>query len=670
MAETKTEGVSVADLKFLTKRQSGKPANPYLPLMFLGGSVLCGYWAATQYVADRFSYQPNLGPALFRFAPSDANLALMVSLGCGVSAFAVLRSSKKRAFSPAFLMAAIGAYALSRGPVYAPFRVVNWSHAYKAVEMIRPVMDQAMLVGGATFLGAFVAATMAMQSMGTKEVSHAHGSAQWGSGNAFLPTKREAKEEKHRDALALNMEGPRRDAGFVSSALLIGRHANGQRMWYRGKSHILTMAPTRSGKGVGAVIPQLLTYRGSVVVTDVKGENMRVTYLQRLRMGQRVVVLDPFRVTNQGDFEHAYHSVYNPMDTIQVSGERAMYARDDAQLLASMLVPEGGKGENAHWVNEARSLLSGVMLHVCVEADAPEDLDNPPARTLTEVRRLLTQSADDFTEMLERMEQSPHVLVRRCAARLLQKDERERAGVVSTAQSTTDFLDSPPMSTVLEGESVDLAAVKNDPGISVFLVIPPEYLDTHAAWLRLMITSCIQALTRTQRPPKYRVLFLLDEFANLGRMPPVVKGISLVGGYGALFWIFVQDLAQLKTVYEKDYGTLMANTDVKQIFGTNDPDTAEMVSKMTGDATVFSESGSLSYGRNFGRKQGGGSNMNAGENTSEKARKLLNPDEVTQLPEDRQLLFIKGSSPLNTPKLCYWKDLEFEGKFEPNPMNA
>src|SRR5216683_3267698 len=335
--------------------------------------------------------------------------------------------------------------------------------------------------------------------------SGSHGTAHWGGG-----------EMLHRE-----------------KGLLLGRE--GQRLLrLAGEGHVLTVAPTRSGKGVSAVIPNLLDYAGAVLVTDPKGENYAVTARWRRDLGQSVHAFDPFGVA-RGE------ATYNPLALIDAASTEAV---DDARLLADMLVLPGAReGEQAFWNEEARGVLTGLILHVA--ASAPPEL-----RTLTQVRALLTLPPEPFADLLEEMQGSPAAggLVARAAARLLQKAAKERSGVMSTAQSHTHFLDSPSMARVLEGSTVDLSVLKRE-AASVYLILPTDRMDAYARWLRLMIACALRAMARTPGQPRERVLFLLDEFAHLGRMHPVQRDIGLAGGFGVTFWLIVQDLSQLKSTY-------------------------------------------------------------------------------------------------------------------------
>lgn len=656
------------DLLRFKKTRSGEPVHPYLFAAIGAAGVIGGLTAATQYVADRLGYHPNLGPALYPRDAAPASLCLAVGAVALVLALSLARTHSGRPACAAFFTVALLAYGASRGPIYSPTRAVQWAIAYRAATENRPevwarlkpvfVHAQVPAAGGMVLTAASLA--MLVLAGSSKTASNAHGTAEFGSGDEFLLSRYEEERRRRRRRARRHVEEP---------GVMIGRHRNGRLMWYGGPSHILTMAPTRSGKGVGAVVPTLLRYPGSVVCMDIKGENFAVTWKQRVADGGEVFVLDPFRITG----DHTYHAYANPFDIVDTRGKRADRALDDCKTLAEMLVEESGK-ENKHFTEEGRSWLSTMMLHVCHEYHG-----KPAERTLMKVRELMTLPEEPFAELMEAMGQSDHPLVRRGVARLLQKEERERTGVISTAQAGIDFLDSIPMATVLvppladaaqaqEGKrpatQVNLSLIKGEIAMTIYLVIPPEALKTHAAWIRMMIACINNMITRIPGRPTHRILMLLDEFAQLGYIRPVLEGISLVGGYGVLFWIIIQELAQLKGRYRDNWETIFANCDVKQCFGTNDYTTAELLSKMAGETTVFTESGSSGKGRNFGKSSGHSTNF--GESVSEKGRRLLFADELMKLRT--WLVFVKGSQPMLVRPINYLTDREFKKMFLPNPM--
>ena len=603
----------------------GRPPPPRndrpLVLCLVVGLVLA-LGVATQYVAWRFAFDPRLGPPLLILSPTLRRVVLAAVILCTGAAISAFLLRRMRRLGGILLLLAVVGLSASGGRIYPPQQFLRWYAAYAPLPHVRPVFLVGWAVLGATGLGAVLAVLAAWHWPRSPPMSRAHGSASWGDGDVL----------------------------HQGRGIVVGRQGS-RLLRLEGEGHVLTVAPTRSGKGVSAVIPNLLDHPGSVLVTDPKGENYAVTSRWREELGQPVHVFDPFGVVGG-------YAAYNPLDLVD---PRSPDAVDDARMLADMLVlADGREGEHAFWNEEARGVLTGLILHVA--ASAPAEL-----RTLTHVRTLLTLPPGPFRELLDEMSESEAVggLVARGAARILQKAEKERSGVLSTAQSHTHFLDSPRMAQVFRRSTVDLGVLKRE-HTSVYLILPSERLDGYARWLRVMIACGLLAIARARGQPDERVLFLLDEFAHLRRMHPVQRDIGLAGGYGVTFWLVIQDLAQLRSTYPESWPTFLANVDVLQTFGTNDWDTAEYLSKMTGEATVSVQSDNRSTGVSRGshpQRQHGSS-----VTWSETGRRLLLPDEVRRLHRDRELLFVKGSAPLLVERLNYLRDREFLGRADPNPL--
>ena len=427
------------------------------------------------------------------------------------------------------------------------------------------------------------------------------------------------------------------------AGLLIGRdRKSGKPLRYAGPAHLLTIAPTRTGKGVGTIIPNLLDYPGSVICIDPKGENARITARQRGKFGP-VHVLDPFGVTGIPS------AAFNPLDRLDPAG---LDLADDAMTLADALVYDApGEAGEAHWNEEAKALIAGILLWVACD---PESQGTD--RTLEALRDCLTFAPDNFQRMLREMSRSTQArgLIARAANRHLGKSDREAAGVLSAAQRHTHFLDSPRMSAVLRHSDFTFADVKAGTA-TVFLVLPPDRLATYARWLRLMIAQGLTDLARAPASPARPVLFLLDEFAALGRLEPVERAMGLMAGYGIQLWPILQDVHQLRALYDRRAGTFLSNAGVLQVFGVNDHDSAKLVSDLLGQETVVFETMSRAIdsdetGISFGSQHVG--------------RPLLTPDEVRTLREDYQLLFLAGQRPIVAAKLKYYADREFAGKFD------
>ena len=343
--------------------------------------------------------------------------------------------------------------------------------------------------------------------------------------------------------------------------LMIGRDTFGRMLRYDGPAHLLTIAPTRSGKGVGTIIPNLLTANRSVVCIDPKGENARVTMRQRETFGP-VHCLDPFGISGRPTAR------YNPLDRLDAA---SLDLAEDAMTLADALVFDEHETE-AHWNEEAKALISGIILYVVCH-------DEPAHRTLTSVRDYLTLAPDDFTALLTVMQASDGAggLVARAANRHVSKSHREAAGVLSAAQRHTHFLDSPRIAQVVAASDFAFADLKDDVA-TVFLILPPDRLDTYSRWLRLLVAQAINELARSAAKPQRPVLLLLDEFAALGPLQPVERAMGLMAGYGLQLWPILQDIHQLRSLYGTSAGTFLSNAGVLQAFGVNDYDTADMLS--------------------------------------------------------------------------------------------
>ena len=425
------------------------------------------------------------------------------------------------------------------------------------------------------------------------------------------------------------------------AGLLIGRDPKTKRLLrYDGPAHLLTMAPTRTGKGVGTIIPNLLTADRSVICIDPKGENAKIASRARQRFGP-VHVLDPFGVTSKPS------AAFNPLDVLDPDG---LDVAEDASTLADALVyDEPGMAGEAHWNEEAKALIAGVILHIA--AHEPRD-----RRTLATLRECLTLAPEAFTALLKQMQAATAAggLIARAANRHLGKSDREAAGVLSAAQRHTHFLDSPRMTAVLARSDFRFADLKARTA-TIFLVLPPDRLSTYSRWLRLLITQSLTDMARAPGKPPAPVLYLLDEFAALGHLAPVERAMGLMAGYGVQLWPILQDVHQLRATYGQRAGTFLSNAGVLQIFGVNDHESARLVSDLLGQGTaVFRTMGqaldSEKSGISFGEHHSG--------------RPLLTPDEVRNLPQHAELLFLAGQRPIVAGKLAYYADPEFKGSFD------
>lgn len=426
--------------------------------------------------------------------------------------------------------------------------------------------------------------------------------------------------------------------------LLIGRDLySGKLLRHDGPGHLLTMAPTRTGKGVGTIIPNLLTSERSVICIDPKGENARITARARLTFGP-VYVLDPFAVTGFNT------SAFNPLDRLDPG---SLDLTEDVGTLADALVfDEPGMAGEAHWNEEAKALIAGLILMIV--ATAP-----PDERHLGTLRRHLTADPHRFTDLLKEMQQISEAngLIARAANRHLGKADREAAGVLSAAQRHTHFLDSPRMVEVLKRSDFRFADLKHE-SATVFLVLPPDRLTTHSRWLRLLVTQSLTDMAREQTVPHKPVLYLLDEFAALGHLAPVEQAMGLMAGYGVQLWPILQDMHQLRATYGQRAGTFLSNASVLQVFGVNDIETASLIARTIGrmDERHVTQSWSSP---NVPWKP---PSITSSEHVV--ARDLMTPDEIMRLPDEAMILLNRGQRPALARKIRYYADPEFRTLFD------
>ncbi len=341
--------------------------------------------------------------------------------------------------------------------------------------------------------------------------------------------------------------------------------------------HLVTIAGSRAGKSRTVLIPNLLRYPGSMLVIDPKGELARETALARSEgFGQDVVVLDPFGTSGFESY------AYNPLDELDPASSTFI---DDIAMVASSLII-GAKGDNAHWTDGARSLVTGILLYMYAEGGEC---------SLPRLRRILMGEAGpltfgegDGTSLFERMGKSPAFdgRVARVGNAFRDKSEREGSSIVSTAREQLAFLDSLPMASVLGSSHLRLGSLKSRP-TTIYLCLPASRLATHARWLRLVVTLALVELEKDQTSPKHPVLFMLEEFAALERLEAIERAAGFMAGFGVRLWTILQDLSQLQAQYEKSWETFIGNAGVLQFFGNMDLATTQHLSKMLGHATVL-----------------------------------------------------------------------------------
>ena len=534
-------------------------------------------WAATQWVAFRLGFQPQLG------APLTALFGL---------------------------------------PIYRPWQVFTWWYWYDAYAP-RVFMEGAA-IAGAGGIAAFAVAIFlsVLQAREASDVT-TYGSARWAGTKDIT------------------------DAGlFAVDGVVLGR-LDKRYLRHDGPEHVLCFAPTRSGKGVGLVIPSLLTWPGSAIVHDIKGENWQLTSGWRARFG-RVLLFDP---TN------AASAAYNPLLEVR-RGEREVR---DVQNIADILVdPEGQLERRNHWEKTSHSLLVGAILHV-LYAEKDKTLAGVAA-FLSDPRRPI---AATLTAMMRtaHLGDRPHTVVAQAARELLNKSENERSGVLSTAMSFLSLYRDPVIAAVTRRCDWRIDDLVSDARpLTLYLVVPPSDISRTKPLVRLILNQIGRRLTEelhnTNR--KHRLLFMLDEFPSLGRLDFFESQLAFMAGYGLKAFLIAQSLNQIEKAYGQN-NAILDNCHVRGAFATNDERTAKRLSDALGTTTE------LRAMKNYAGHRLSPWLGHLMVSRQETARALLTPGEIMQLPPDDEIILVSGAAPIRAQKVRYFRDAQLTARIHKSP---
>lgn len=426
-------------------------------------------------------------------------------------------------------------------------------------------------------------------------------------------------------------------AGLLGpDGVVLGRHAHDY-LRHDGPEHVLCFAPTRSGKGVGLVIPSLLTWPGSAIVHDIKGENWQLTAGFRARHG-RVLLFDP---TN------AKSSAYNPLLEVR----RGEWEVRDVQNIADILVdPEGSLEKRSHWEKTSHALLVGAILHV-LYAEEDKTLAGVAA-FLSDPRRPIESTLAAMMKTTHLGEAGPHPVIASAARELLNKSDNERSGVLSTAMSFLGLYRDPVVAEVTrrcDWRITDIVDGKLP--TTLYLVVPPSDINRTKPLIRLILNQVGRRLTEDLQAKvgRHRLLLMLDEFPALGRLDFFESALAFMAGYGLKSFLIAQSLNQIEKAYGAN-NSILDNCHVRVSFATNDERTAKRVSDALGTATEMKA-----------MKNYAGSRLSPWlghlmVSRSETARPLLTPGEVMQLPATDEIVMVAGTPPIRAKKARYFED--------------
>jgi type IV secretion system protein VirD4 len=444
----------------------------------------------------------------------------------------------------------------------------------------------------------------------------------------------------------------RRAGLFDAAGVFLGKFGSNY-LRHDGPEHVMAFAPTRSGKGVGLVVPTLLGWTGSAVIHDIKGENWQLTAGWRARFSHCLL----FNPTD------ARSARYNPLLEVRRGADEVR----DVQNIADILVdPEGALDRRNHWEKTSHSLLVGAILHI-LYAD--------PDKTLARVATFLSDPQRPFVATLRTMMTTNHLgtpdmsqvhpVVASAARELLNKSENERSGVLSTAMSFLGLYRDPTVAAVTAASDWRIAdLVEGKHPVSLYLVVPPSDISRTKPLIRLVLNQIGRRLTEhlhsENKPGRQRLLMMLDEFPALGRLDFFETSLAFLAGYGVRAFLIAQSLNQIEKAYG-DHNAILDNCHVRIAFATNDERTAKRISDALGTAT---EQRAM---RNYAGHRLAPWLAHVMVSRQETARALLTPGEVMQLPPSDELVLVAGHPPVRAKKLRYFEDRTFKSRMVPAP---
>lgn len=569
-------------------------------LLVLSSCLILAWQGATQYVAYQYAYHASLGEPVY-------------------------------------------------GVFYWPWSFMIWSWRWGDVH--QTLFQWAYVIALSGVAGSFVIYFLLtlMTQRKTYSLNALHGTAHW------------ARSEEIE---AAGLLPPKESAG---EAVFVGGYLDGKRLRYlrhAGPEHVAIVAPSRSGKGVALIIPTLLTWLKSVVVYDMKGELWHHSAGWRKQAGAVCLRFDPTDSSGEA-------TAFNPLDEIRLGEPREVA---DTQNVATILCDPDGAGlesggTEGHFRRIAQAFLVGVILHVLYKAQA-----QGRRATLPDVALTISNPSGTVDDLLMEMLHTPHrageshPTVAQAAMEMMNRESRERSGAVSTAISfLTLYRDPIVANNVSRSDFRVLDLMDPAQPVSLYLVVPPSDRDRVRPLVRLLITLIVRRLTekmewhQDKKAPRQRLLLMLDEFANLGKLEVMEESLAYLAGYGVRAFLVLQDIQQLQKAYGRDE-TVLSHCHIRSAFAPNKLETAEWLSKSTGISTVVKENISTSGGRY--------SLMLDKVNTSysEHQRYLLTADECMRLPaatkdaSDRivspgdMLVMVAGEPPIYGKQPLYFLD--------------
>jgi type IV secretion system protein VirD4 len=482
---------------------------------------------------------------------------------------------------------------------------------------VTPVFyHELMIVGGTA-----VVCTLVLAIFLFRKIDH-HGSARWGR----FGDMRRAGYLRRYSAITGPIFGKTTGPRWLGYYL-----TNGD------QPHSLVVAPTRAGKGVGVVIPTLLTFNGSILALDVKGELFELTSRARRDRGDLVFKFAPL------DRDGRTNS-YNPvLDIVNLPPERQF---SETRRLAVNLIASKGKGAEG-FIDGARDLFVAGIL-ACIERGTP---------TIGAVYDLFAQPGEKYKLFAKLAEECQNKEAQRIFDNMAGNDTKILTSYTSVlGDGGLNLWADPLIKAATTTSDFSIYDLRRDP-TSIFLCVSPNDLEVIAPLIRLFFQQIVSILQRSM-PGKdeiFEVLFLLDEFKHLGKLESIETAVTTMAGYKGRFMFIIQSLAALTGAYEESgKENFLSNTGVQIFMATADDDTPNYISKSIGDYTYKERNTSYSQSNMF----------DTNIQLAYQGAPLLRPEQVRLIDDSTQIVLIKGQPPLLTKKVKYYSDRVLKRIFE------
>jgi type IV secretion system protein VirD4 len=374
---------------------------------------------------------------------------------------------------------------------------------------------------------------------------------------------------------------------------------------YTSDRHVVTTGPSGSGKTRRLLLLNgFLLKHWSILVIDPKGTLAALTgpYRESLHPNS-VTVIDPF-----GLLEREYPALVERYPFLKSAGYNVVAALDpksddfpdDARGLAEALISVEDK-DHPHWERSAQELVTGLMMCDRIQSGAESSLVAVRDWVGAEAETLAREIKDNLLPLAR----GRHSVIAAKLSRFskISAENRELLSILSSSQTATAWLDSLPIQRDLSKGAINFDRMKDRP-MTIYLILPPRYLGTHSTWLRLLVTAVLQPLMRSVRPAKVPVLFMLDEFAQLGHMQVIENNLALLREYGVKLWLVFQDLAQAQDIYKSRWESFIGNAGVLQSFAPQDVTTRKYLSELSGQRLYWLEANSQNSSATFGPHPG------------------------------------------------------------------